>query len=133
MDKSDKNSRTFISLLDSPEEILLKIQKAKTDSVGSFSIHEETEGIANLATIFSELTGQSKESIASRYQTKGYAVFKKDLGECTVSFLAPIQNRYREIRQDNGGLLQMIKLGRNKAIQKSKEIMERIRNVVGIV
>jgi tryptophanyl-tRNA synthetase len=52
MDKSDKNPRSFISMLDPPEEVLSKIQKAKTDSVGSFSIHEETEGITNLVTIF---------------------------------------------------------------------------------
>jgi tryptophanyl-tRNA synthetase len=77
--------------------------------------------------------GDSKEDIVSRYRAKGYAAFKKDLAECIVSFLAPIQKRHQEIRQDDGALLRNIELGRDKAIAKSTETMMRIRNEMGIV
>ncbi len=132
MDKSDKNPQTFISLLDPPEEVFSKIRGAKTDSMGSFPIHDDSKAISNLVTIFSEITGDSKEGIVSRYQAKGYAPFKKDLAECIVNFLAPIQERYQQIRGDKGALLKYIESGRDKAIERSQGNIMRIRDAVGI-
>ena len=62
MDKSDTNPRTYISLLDSADDIRSKVMKAKTDARGDFDISDPDEGITNLVTIMSVLTGRPAES-----------------------------------------------------------------------
>lgn len=133
MDKSDPNPRTYISLLDSAEEVRAKIQKAKTDSLGTFPIHDESEGIANLVTIYASLTGGSREGIVARYQGRGYAPLKADLSECIIEFLRPIQGRYRGIRSDAGALSRIAEAGRTKAIERSRQTMRDVREAVGLV
>ncbi len=132
MDKSDPNPRTYISLLDPPDIVLTKVQKAKTDSLGSFPVDNESEGITNLVTIFSELSGESKESIIGRYLPKGYAALKKDLAACVSDFLSPIQSRFRQLRADADALTELLNLGRDRALERAHESMNRIRTAVGL-
>lgn len=51
MDKSNNNPKTYISLLDSEDEIISKIMKSKTDSEGKFDISDKECGINNLLNI----------------------------------------------------------------------------------
>ncbi len=132
MDKSDPNPKTSISLLDPPQEVRSKIQKAKTDSKGLFPIDDEKEGIANLVTIYSELTGDTREKIVSEYQGRGYAPLKRDLADRLISFLQPLQQRYREIRSDIAALRGFAEAGRARALARSGPLIGRIRHAVGL-
>ena len=131
MDKSDPNPRTYISLLDSPEDVLGKIQKAKTDSIGNFPI-DEKEGIANLVTIFSEVSGEPKERIIDRYRSKGYASLKRDLAADISGFLSPIQNRFMDLRRNEEGMVRYMNQGRDKALERAEQSMSRIREAIGL-
>ena len=57
-------------------------------------------GVTNLIDILSALTGESPEAIEKRYEGSGYGQFKQDVGDAVVEVLAPIQERYRELRSD---------------------------------
>jgi tryptophanyl-tRNA synthetase len=132
MDKSDPDPRTYISLLDGPDAIRSKLQKAKTDSTGSFRIDDAEEGIANLVTIYAELEGRPKKDVAAGYQALGYAAFKRDLAERVIETLRPIQERYKRLRQDGGTLEKVMDAGREKAIERAGVMMEKVRAAVGL-
>ena len=99
MSKSNENIHSRISLLDPPNKIKKSIMRATTDSDGVIKFDPENKpGVSNLLNIYSVLSGISIEDLEKKYEGCGYGDFKKDLVEVTVNALAPIQERYNEIR-----------------------------------
>jgi tryptophanyl-tRNA synthetase len=132
MDKSSPDPRTYLSLLDGPEAVRAKLQKAKTDSAGTFPIDDESEGIANLVTIYAELAGTAREKVADEYRGRGYGAFKRDLADLVTATLAPIQERYERLRADAAGLERLMRTGAAKAVERSRPMMRRVREAVGL-
>ncbi|GAA8425868.1 tryptophan--tRNA ligase [Helicobacter pylori] len=128
MSKSHKGANHAIFLLDEPDIIVKKIKKAATDSMGVIAFDEKREGIFNLLNIYMLLSDESPEKIEERFKNKGYGDFKKELAEVVIQSLKPIQERYREISDDevkavlNGGVEKARPLAR-ATYQKAKELM----------
>ena len=98
MSKSDDNPRNFILMTDEPNVTRKKIKSAMTDSDGVIAFDREKKpGLSNLLEIYSVITGESIDSIVSRYEGCGYGQFKSDLAEIVVSELEPIQTRMKEL------------------------------------
>src|SRR3989338_6855839 len=76
MSKSD-DKKSYISLFDSPEEIIKKVMSATTDS-GKEVMYNVTKkpGISNLLTIFGLLTGKTTQNIEKQFVKKPYSEFK---------------------------------------------------------
>lgn len=132
MSKSAENIHSRISLLDEPSKIKKSIMKATTDSEGvvRFDI-ENKPGISNLLNIYSVLSGESIEDLEKKYEGKGYGDFKKDLVEVTVAALAPIKERYEEIRHSQE-LLDILKEGAVKADAIAQNTMKRVKKNFGL-
>ncbi|WQU96451.1 tryptophan--tRNA ligase [Helicobacter pylori] len=128
MSKSHKGANHAIFLLDEPDVIVKKIKKAATDSMGVIAFDETREGIFNLLNIYMLLSDESPESIEERFKNKGYGDFKKELAEVIIQALKPIQERYKEISDDevkatlNHGVEKARPLAR-ATYQKAKELM----------
>ncbi len=128
MSKSHQGANHAIFLLDEPDIIVKKIKKAATDSMGVIAFDEKREGIFNLLNIYMLLSDESPEKIEERFKNKGYGDFKKELAEVVIQSLKPIQERYREISDDevkavlNGGTEKARPLAR-ATYQKAKELM----------
>lgn len=132
MSKSAENIHSRISLLDEPSKIKKSIMKATTDSEGVVRFDVENKpGISNLLNIYSVLSGESIEDLEKKYEGKGYGDFKKDLVEVTVNALAPIKERYEEIRHSQE-LLDILAEGAVKADAIAKETMKRVKKNFGI-
>ena len=132
MSKSAENIHSRISLLDEPSKIKKSFMKATTDSEGIVRFDVENKpGISNLMNIYSVLSGMSLEDIETKYEGKGYGDFKKDLVEVTVNALAPIKERYEQIRYSDE-LIEILKDGAQKADAIAKKTMERVKNNFGL-
>lgn len=132
MSKSAENIHSRISLLDEPSKIKKSIMKATTDSEGVVRFDVENKpGISNLLNIYSVLSGESIEDLEKKYEGKGYGDFKKDLVEVTVNVLAPIKERYEEIRHSQE-LLDILADGAVKADAIAKETMKRVKKNFGL-
>ena len=132
MSKSAENIHSRISLLDEPSKIKKSIMKATTDSDGVVKFDVENKpGISNLLNIYSVLSGISIEKLERKYEGKGYGDFKKDLVEVTVNALAPIRQRYEEIRYSDE-LTEILKDGAVKADAIAKETMKRVKKNFGL-
>ncbi|GAA9107744.1 tryptophan--tRNA ligase [Helicobacter pylori] len=128
MSKSHQGANHAIFLLDEPDIIVRKIKKAATDSTGVIAFDEKREGVFNLLNIYMLLSNESPENIEERFKNKGYGDFKKELAEVVIQVLKPIQERYKEISDDevkavlNGGAKKARPLAQ-ATYQKAKELM----------
>ena len=132
MSKSAENIHSRISLLDEPSKIKKSIMKATTDSDGVVRFDVENKpGISNLLNIYSVLSGMSIPELEAKYEGKGYGDFKKDLVEVVVEALAPIKERYEEIRHSDE-LIQILKDGAKRADAIAKQTMKRVKENFGL-
>ena len=132
MSKSAENIHSRISLLDDPSKIKKSIMKATTDSDGVVRFDVENKpGISNLLNIYSVLSGMSIPELEAKYEGKGYGDFKKDLVEVVVEALAPIKERYEEIRHSDE-LIEILKDGAVRADAIAKQTMKRVKENFGL-
>lgn len=132
MSKSAENIHSRISLLDEPSKIKKSIMKATTDSDGIVKFDAENKpGISNLLNIYSALSEKTVAELEAMYEGKGYGDFKKDLVEVTIDALAPIKQRYQEIRESKE-LIEILNDGAQKADAIAQETMKRVRKNFGL-
>ncbi len=132
MSKSAENIHSRISLLDEPSKIKKSIMKATTDSDGIIRFDIENKpGVSNLLNIYSALTGESVSSLETRYEGKGYGEFKKDLVTVTADALAPIRDKFNEIRYSSE-LTQILRDGAARADSIAQKTMARVKENFGL-
>ena len=132
MSKSAENIHSRISLLDEPSKIKKSIMKATTDSDGIVKFDTENKpGISNLLNIYSVLSGMTIPELETKYEGKGYGDFKKDLVEVVVAALAPINERYEQIRHSDE-LIEVLKDGASRADVIAKQTMKRVKENFGL-
>jgi tryptophanyl-tRNA synthetase len=108
-----------VLLLDEPDVVRRKFRSAVTDSGRDVVRSPEKAGVTNLIEILSVATGEPPEAIEQRYGSDGYARFKADVGEAVVELIAPIQERYRDLRADEDELRRLLAVGAAKAREVS--------------
>ena len=64
-------------------------------------------------------TGETPEAIEERFDGAGYGEFKEAVGEAVVELLAPVQQRYHELRADEEELRRLLAMGADKAREAS--------------
>ena len=100
MSKSDENVNSFVLLTDEDNVIMKKFKRAVTDSEAKVRYAEGKDGINNLMSIYSAVTGLSYEQIERDFDAKGYGDFKTAVGEAVVAEIAPVRKRYQEYVKD---------------------------------
>lgn len=132
MSKSAENIHSRISLLDEPNKIKKSIMRATTDSDGSIRFDPENKpGVSNLLTIYSVFSGMEMTDIEKKYEGCGYGDFKKDLVELTTQSLAPIKERFNEIRESEE-LIKVLKDGAERAGAIAEKTMKRVKDNFGL-
>lgn len=133
MSKSDSNKNGFISMLDKPETVIKKFKRAVTDSEMCVEYREGKDGINNLMSIYSCVTGLDYDAIAHDFAGKGYGDFKLAVGEAVAESLKPIQDRYYALMNDRAYLKQCYTEGAEKAQHFSHRTLEKVMKKVGFV
>ncbi len=134
MSKSDDNKNNFVALLDEPNVIRKKLKRAVTDSEAEIKFDPENKpGVSNLLTLYSSITDKSILEIEKHYAGQGYGAFKSELGDAMAEFLAPIQEKFREIRDDLGFMNQVLKQGADNARERAAPILKNVQEAVGFI
>jgi tryptophanyl-tRNA synthetase len=123
-----------VRMIDEPDVVRKKFKTAVTDS-GTDVRHdpEEKAGVSNLIEIMAVTTGTSIGEIESRFDGQGYGQFKEAVAEAVVELLVPIQERYRELRADEGELRRLLAVGAEKARAASAPTLEAMYDRMGFV
>ncbi len=133
MSKSDENVNGFISILDKPEVIVKKFKRAVTDSDTVVRYAEGKEGINNLMTIYSAVTGASMDAIEREFDGKGYGYFKEQVGNAVAETLAPIQKEYDRLLADKAYLEACYQEGAAQANRLAMRTLRKVYKKVGFL
>ena len=132
MSKSDESDLSRINLEDSPEVILKKVKKAKTDSLSTINFDEARPEIHNLLNIFAASSGKSPQDLAKEYETVGNGKFKTDLAESLIEKLRPIQENLTRFKQDQTYIRQVLAEGKNQAREIAAKTKKEVFEIVGL-
>ncbi|HPD88079.1 MAG TPA: tryptophan--tRNA ligase [Oscillospiraceae bacterium] len=133
MSKSDENPRSFVSVLDDPTSIVKKFKSAVTDSETEVCYRDGKDGINNLMTIYSVITGLTMEQIERDFAGKGYGDFKKAVGEAVADHLAPVRENFARYIADKGYLESCYKNGAERAEHIAERTLAKMYKKVGFV
>lgn len=133
MSKSDPNQKGVIYLTDEPNVIMKKFKSAVTDSEMSVRYADGKDGINNLMTIYSAVTGDSFETIERDFAGKGYGDFKKAVGEAVVAELEPVQKKYNDLLKDKAYLTECWTNGADLARRVADRTLNKVMKKVGFV
>ncbi len=100
MSKSSTSEYNYIALMDAPEVARKKVMKAVTDSGSEIVYRDEKPALKNLVNIFSLLGGISAEEVIGKFSGKGYADFKRGLGDVVADFLLEFQRKFGSLSDD---------------------------------
>ena len=92
-----------------------KVMSAVTDSGSEVVRGEGKEGIANLIEILAVVRGVDPAAIESEFEGSGYGDFKRAVADAVVEYLAPVRERYAELRADEAELERILAAGAEKA------------------
>jgi tryptophanyl-tRNA synthetase len=121
-----------VLVLDDPKTVTKKIKSAVTDSGSEVKRGDGKEGIANLIEILAVARGTTEEEIERQFEGSGYGDFKGAVAEAVVEFLAPVRERYEELRPDESALEEALTSGAEKARAIASETVAQVREAIGI-
>jgi len=122
-----------VRLLDEPDLIRKKFRSAVTDSGREIRRGDDKLGITNLIDIFSVATAKTPGEIEVDYKHAGYGQFKADVGEAVVEMVAPVRERYLELRGDEGELRRLLAAGAERAREVAAPTLAAMYERMGFV
>jgi tryptophanyl-tRNA synthetase len=132
MSKSDPSELSRISLLDSPEQIQYKIKRCKTDPIRGLTFDDPARPEChNLLTLYTLLSGKTKEDVAVECQDMGWGQFKPLLTDTIIESLKPIQEKYQSITEDKGYLESVLRDGGEKARSIANQTLSQVKTALG--
>ena len=133
MSKSDPNPKSYISVFDTPEQIMKKVKSAVTDSEGGVYYGDGKEGINNLMSIYSCCTGLTNEQIADEFSGKGYGDFKVAVAESVIEELRPVREKFDYYMKDTAELKNLQAKGAETASRIADRTLTKVMKKVGFV
>jgi tryptophanyl-tRNA synthetase len=121
-----------VYVLDEPETIRKKLGSAVTDSGREVRRGEGKAGIANLIDILAVAHGIDQATIEREFEGAGYGDFKQAVAEAVIELLAPVRDRYAELRPDEAALEATLAEGAEKARAIAAGTVADVRDRMGI-
>ncbi|WP_124098377.1 tryptophan--tRNA ligase [Ruminococcus sp. Marseille-P6503] len=133
MSKSDENPNACILILDDKDTIIRKFKRAVTDSEAEVRYAEGKDGINNLMTIYSAVTGKTMDEIEAEFFGKGYGDFKLAVGEAVADHLEPVRSEFSRLINDKAYLKECYVDGAQRAERITQRILTKVYRKVGFV
>ena len=133
MSKSDENQNGCIYILEDKDTIVRKFRKAITDSDSKVRYAEGKDGINNLMTIYSVVTGKNYDEIEQEFDGKGYGDFKTAVGEAVADHLEPVRTEYARLIADKAYIKECYTKGAEQATRIAQKTMSKAYRKVGFV
>ena len=121
-----------VLVLDEPSVVAKKIRSAVTDSGSEVARGEDKLGIANLIEILAAVRGTAPEEIERQFDGSGYGAFKQAVADEVTAYLAPVRERYGELRADEQGLERTLADGAEKARAIAADTLKDVRAAIGV-
>jgi tryptophanyl-tRNA synthetase len=132
MSTTAESDAGVVRVLDDPKTVEKKIKSAVTDSGSDVVRSPDKAGITNLIDILAVIRGVETSQIESEFDGAGYGQFKQAVAEAVVAYLAPVRDRYQELRTDEQQLHSILHAGAEKAHAIAHENVATARDRMGV-
>jgi tryptophanyl-tRNA synthetase len=121
-----------VYVLDEPAAIEKKLKGAVTDSGSEIRRDAEKPGVSNLIEILAAVRGLTPEGIESEYADSGYGDFKTAVAGAVADYLAPVRERYIDLRSDEARLESILQAGAARAQAIASQTLADVRDRMGL-
>jgi tryptophanyl-tRNA synthetase len=121
-----------VLVLDDPAKVAKKLRSAVTDSGTEVVRAADKPGISNLIEIFAAVCGVAPDDVEREFDGSGYGAFKQAVADAVVDYLAPVRERYGELRADEQRLERIFAEGAEKARAIASDTLADVRSVMGV-
>ena len=121
-----------VLVLDDPTVIVKKFRAAVTDSGNEIARSPDKAGISNLIEILAAVRGIAPDAVEREFDGSGYGAFKQGVAEAVAAYLAPIRERFAELRADEGNLEAILEAGAEKARTIASATLVDVRAAMGV-
>lgn len=135
MSKSDPSDQSRINMTDTPDMIIAKIKKAKSDTdvlpdnVEALKGRPEAE---NLVGIYATLMDMTAQGVLDQFAGKGFGAFKPALADIVVAKMAPVSQRLRALLSDKAEIDKILDNGAERARIVAEPILKETKKLVGL-
>jgi tryptophanyl-tRNA synthetase len=121
-----------VLVLDEPAIVERKIKRAVTDSGSEIVRGPDKPGVTNLIDILAVARGTSPEAVEEEMRAaRGYGDLKTATAQAVVEMLAPVRERYADLRSDEQRLDAILAEGAEKARAMAGETLRDVRAAMG--
>jgi tryptophanyl-tRNA synthetase len=121
-----------VYVLDEPDDIRRKFKRAVADSGREIVRREDKPGISNLIEIMAIARGTEPAEVERDFERSGYGDFKAAVAETVIEWLAPVRERYHELRADEAELEAILEAGAEKARAIARATLADVREAMGV-
>jgi tryptophanyl-tRNA synthetase len=121
-----------VYVLDEPDVIRRKFKRAQTDSGREIVRGPDKPGVTNLIEILAIARGIPPEQVEREFEGRGYGDLKTGVGDAVADWLAPVRERYHELRGDEGRLEEILAEGAERARAIAAPVLEDVRAAIGV-
>jgi tryptophanyl-tRNA synthetase len=132
MSTSGAGEQGTVYVLDEPAAIEKKLRAAVTDSGSEVRRAPEKPGIANLIEILAAVRGVDPGAVEDEFASARYGEFKAAVASAVVDYLAPVRERYSELRADEERLEQILADGAERARAIASVTLADVRRLMGV-
>jgi tryptophanyl-tRNA synthetase len=132
MSTTGSSEQGTVYVLDEPDAVMRKFKRAVTDSGTDIVRGPDKPGISNLIELLAVVRGIAAEEVEREFAASRYGDFKVAVGEAVVEYLAPVRERYHELRGDEPGLERILAAGADRARAMASETLADVREVMGV-
>ena len=120
-----------VYVLEEPDAIRKKLGSAVTDSGREVRRGPDKAGVTNLIDILAVARGIGQGEVEHEFEGAGYGDFKQAVAEAVVELLAPVRQRYAELRPDEAMLEAVLAAGAAKASAIAAPTLADVRERMG--
>src|SRR3954468_11828894 len=122
-----------VLVLDDAKTIEKKVKRAVTDSGTEIRRAADKPGVTNLIDVLAVARGVAPDAVeADMASARGYGDLKGAVAEAVVGMLAPVRERYAEVRPDQDRLEGILAQGAEKAREMASATLADVREVMGV-
>ncbi len=121
-----------VYVTDEPDAIVKKFRSAVTDSGTEVVRAPDKAGVSNLIEIMSAVRESTPDEVEASFSGSGYGAFKQAVADTVVDYLAPVRERYHELRTDEPALERILNQGADKARAIASDTMLDVRVAMGV-
>jgi tryptophanyl-tRNA synthetase len=121
-----------VYVLDEPDAIRKKFRRAVTDSGTDVVRAPDKPGVSNLIEIHASVRGIPAEEVEREFAELRYGELKAAVGDAVADWLAPVRDRYGELRGDDSALEDLLAAGAEKARAIASGVVADVREAMGV-